>query len=122
MRFPKMSLHPSGQWRVRFNGKSFYLGKDKPKAQKQYKQLLIDEYGPVALGRDSITVGDLLERFKADYLLQVAPKWLKTKTDFLKQMMQPAILLYGGLPVEEFGPLAFQQVRSQIALLENLFC
>lgn len=114
MRIPKLSLHPSGHWRVRINGKSFYLGKDKGQAEKEYSSLILEHFGSTRR-TGVVTVAALLRQFEKDYLDSVSAKWRKTKQHILKQALSVAIEQFGNRDIEDFGPLAFQQVRKKMA-------
>jgi integrase len=119
LRIPKISLHSSGQWYVRITGKSHYLGKNKDAAEFTYRQLIIDHYGPsqvaFAIG-GGITVEDLLNRYSTYHVDESSPEWQGKRRACMEQVCRHAISLYGNLPAESFGPLAFKEVRKSMGL------
>lgn len=119
MRVPKLGHHKTGQWHVRIRGKSMYLGKNKETAEIRYCELILDLLGPEAsihgANSDAITLAVLLSKYCEASLEEVKPGWRKLKRDNLKQVCEIALSLYSSVPVENFGPLAFQEVRKQMA-------
>lgn len=118
MRIAKMQKHSSGHWRVRINGKCYYLGKDKDTAERKYRELITEHYGIATNSQfrgNCITVGELLEKYITEKLRTASAKWRKTREHTLSQMMGPAVELYGDLPANDFGPKAFKMVRQMMS-------
>lgn len=120
MRIPKMTSHSTGQWRVRIEGKTLYLGAVKHEAEKRYRELIAHllPFGGAnfqAMHNSSVTIGELWDSFIKDQEAIVSPRWWAKKRDQLKQVEEPLITLYKGLPVQVFGPRCFQEVRKRMA-------
>jgi integrase len=119
LRIPKITLHSSGQWYVRITGKSHYLGKNKDAAEFTYRKLIIDHYGPsqvaVAIG-EGVTVEDLLKRYTAYHVDESQEEWKDKRKACMEQVCRHAVEMYGKLPAESFGPLAFKEVRKAMGL------
>jgi len=126
---PAYLIHkPSGQARVRINGKDHYLGTYGSKESWQaYHQLLADECGTVApalkiksTGR-GITVGELAQAYMQHTKDYYGPK--AAQVHCVRSALRPLGIDNGEaegkwhqLPVAEFTPLRLQQVLEQRVL------
>lgn len=115
MRIPQMSLHSTGNWRVRAKGKCYYLGKVKSTATQRYCSIIHGLYGQEGLPSHSITVAVLLGKYTDSLHREGNRKWITDRIHQLNQATSSALGLYGSLPVECFGPLAFQRAREDMA-------
>ncbi len=116
MRIATMQLLSSGHWRVRIHGKCFYLGRDSSTAERKYRALIAEHYGPRSqYGAVCATsVSQLLNQYIADKLATSDPKWRTTREQALHQMKVSAIELYGTLPACDFGPKAYRSARKMM--------
>lgn len=119
MRIATLRLHTSGQWMVKLGGKCHYLGTDKAAATLQYRDLIVEFYGPSkvlpALDPDGITVAELMSRFVEAVLAECSPRWRENKRCVYKQVNRHLVEHYGSLPAEDFGPKAYKAVRVLMA-------
>ena len=121
MRDPKYTHHkPSGQARVRIQGKSYYLGKyGTPESWEKYHQLLAQyratQAAPVKPGV-VLTVAEVAARFLAAH----AGAFSDRHADKLDATLRIAVELYGALPAKDFGPAKLKAVRQR--MIERGWC
>lgn len=123
LRIPKLAIHSSRQWHVRIAGKSHYLGKDLEVAERKYRDLIIEHYGPASHyipGHGSqrtgaVTVETLITRYVKHRLATCDQRYQKKTEENYRPVSTPLIEVYGTLPAEEFGPKAFKSVRAIMA-------
>lgn len=118
MRIATMRLHSTGQWFVKLNQKPHYLGKDKPTAERRYRELIAEHYGRAAqheLPANCITVASLIAGYIDHATAACNPKWKATRAHACKQMAAELLKLYPALPAEDFSPKAYKAVRAAMA-------
>jgi integrase len=114
-RRPSLLFHkPSGQARVRIDGKDHYLGAfGSPEAQARY-DLLIDEWlRRKSLDRATITVDELALRFLEHAIGYYVKDGVQTSEDScIRLALRPVVRLFGNLLACQFGPLKLKQARQ----------
>jgi len=115
MRVPKLRLHATGQYFLCIHKKTYYLGKDKIPAEKEYRRYLVQHLGTHPLeSQEKITVGQMLQDYLAAKLAATPEENRKTTACLLRHALEPTKRLYGHLLANSFGPLAFQTVRKEM--------
>lgn len=115
MRIPKLRLHATGQWMVKIEGKCKYLGTKKEAAEKKYRELIVEHFGPSNISAPviGIPISELLRRYIEERLRTCPTDYIRTtRSHVFKQMSEPALLLYGNLPANDFGPKAYKAIRQ----------
>jgi integrase len=124
--FPRYVLHKaSGQAVVRFHGKDIYLGKYRSQASiEKYNQLLTrwnsqqlwnEATNPPSPARP-LSIAELILRYREfakDYYRGNGSKPGKEFVE-LKYALKPLRELFGGLPVNDFGPKSLALVRQKL--------
>ncbi len=118
-RTPGYLLHkPTGQARVRINGKDFYLGAyDSPASRDLYEALVgkwqrTQDYANVLITVDELVLA-YLTHAKAYYVKDGKPT---SEIADLRSALRPLVKLFGRLRVRDFGPIKLKTVRE--AMLE----
>ena len=124
-RKPSYSLHkPTGQARVRIDGRSYYLGKyGTPESRERYEGLIAEWFARNGdASRYSLTVDDLALLFvdHAKSYYRSPDGKLTAEVSSIQHALRPLVELFGTLRVREFGPLKLKQVRDR--LIENGHC
>lgn len=125
MRIAAIRRHATGQWMVKLSGKCYYLGTDKIEAQRKYRELIVEHYGPSkvitsgASGTPSVTVEKLINDFIAHRLQTCDPKYKTITEENYKQVKRHLLELYSNLLAEDFGPKAYKTVREQMAAVKG---
>jgi integrase len=121
-RTPRYSLHrPSGQARVRLDGRHIYLGRyGSPESKAEYDRLIAEwlahgrRLPPAApAGESDLTVTELLLRYwtfaRGYYLKRDRPT---SELNHVKLALQPLRRLYGATPARDFGPTGLKTIRQ----------
>jgi hypothetical protein len=118
---PTYSLHkPSGQARVRLDGRDLYLGAyDSEDSRREYARIVAELSStpsprPASPGPPDVSVNEVLVAFLA-HAEQHYRRPDGTCTNELKEYklaIRPLRRLYGHTPAREFGPVALQMVRA----------
>ncbi len=120
---PSYLLHrPSGQARVRINGRDFYLGPyGSDESRQKYAELIQQQAsGPVADDQfkpqqpaDSISVAELVLAFLRHAESHYVKNGKSTSEVFLiKSAVRSLVDLFGLTPAVNFGPMALKTVRE----------
>jgi integrase len=117
-RTPKYALHkPSGQARVRIDGKNHYLGiHNSPESQDRYENLVSKWFaGTFNADRESLS----LDRLSLLYLDHCRVYYVKdssrTSEVYATQAaLRPLIRLFGKEKVSHFGPMKLKRVRNEM--------
>ncbi|MEJ7590121.1 MAG: tyrosine-type recombinase/integrase [Planctomycetaceae bacterium] len=137
--FPSYLLHqPTGQARVRINGKDHYLGGyGSEESRILYGDLIAKHAGGVQIDPIAKSKRGSLPRNESDdpgpsvgelclvFLRHAETHYVKngqrtSEVDILKSVIRPLNELYGMLPAKDFGPLALKAVR--VKMIENGWC
>lgn len=119
---PAYTLHkPTGQARVRINGKDFYLGPHNSPESRELYGRLIAEHAAVPSAEPTVQIGQPV-RTVADVLLAYldfakgyyvdAKGQPSNQYGCCKTALQVVLDLYASLRATEFGPLKLQTVRQ----------
>ena len=121
---------PSGQARVRFNGKDYYLGRfGSPESRQAYAKLVAENVRPGADIRPSnecggypdLSVNEMfvryLEHARAYYVSNGKPT---SEIYNMKAAMRSVRALYESEPAATFGPLALKAVRQHMIDTQKL--
>ncbi len=121
---PKYSLHkPSGQAKVRYNGKTIYLGKHGTQASLlAYAELvakLPKPDGPIAftdpLPGTVLMVGECVARFSEHARTYYARDGVPTGEHVtIRCSLRPLVKRFGELPVTELGPKKLKALREDM--------
>lgn len=115
---PKYALHkPSGQARVRINGKDIYLGQyDSPESHEEYDRLLAKFFlGKLDVDRDSLSISRLsimyVEFARGYYLKNGAPT---SEIHAIQLALKPLVRIFGREKIHTFGPRKLKLVREEM--------
>jgi hypothetical protein len=124
---PKYSLHkPSGQAKVRYNGKTIYLGKHGTRASLEaYAEIVANlpkPNGPVTftdpLPGTILMVGECCQRFEVHARTYYARDGVPTGEHVtIRCSLRPLVKRFAELPVTEFGPKKLKTVRADMIAL-----
>jgi len=119
---PKYSLHkPTGQARVRIDGKSHYLGKyDSPESHKRYDSLIAKWLGSTFdADLESLTVARLAILF-IDHAREYYRKNGKETSEVhsIQTALRPLVAKYRREKVSQFGPRKLKSVRDEMIRLK----
>ena len=120
MRVPKLRLHKSGNYMIRWGGKDHYLGHDQALAHEQYIAELEqwrlwrrgDRASPTARGRKLLVI-DIAEKF-------IESRRLERGADceqFYRKTLAPFVKSYGHLEADTIRPAILQELKHD--LLDN---
>lgn len=116
---PTYTLHkPTGQARVRIDGRDVYLGKYRSQESlKEYARICaeVESGGAQAAAPPAgLTVVDLLGRFWAHARQHYRDEEGKPTSEigWLVDSLEPVVELYGDVPAREFGPRSLKAVRN----------
>jgi len=126
-RLPKYSHHkPSGQARIRHNGRTVYLGKfGSPESKKAYarfisnlpKQEETPKIADPAHG-ETLLVGEIVLRFFEHAMGYYVCNGVQTGEHItIRCCLRPLVKRFGELPVREFGPKRLKLVREHMIKL-----
>ncbi len=117
-KLPKYALHrPSGNARVRINGKDYYLGEyDSPESHEEYDRLIakyvLKKLDPL---RDSVSISRLsvmyVEFAKGYYVKDGKPT---SEISVIQLGLKPLVRLFGREKVNSFGPRKLTMVRQDM--------
>jgi integrase len=114
-RRPSLLFHkPSGQARVRIDGKDHYLGAfGSPEAQARYDLLIAEWMRHKSLDRATITVDELALRF-LEHAIGYYVKDGRTTSEVacVRAALRSLVRLFGNTLACQFGPLRLKQVRQ----------
>ncbi len=115
---PKYALHkPTGQARVRINGKSLYLGKyDSPESNRRYESLIAKWLGGTFdADRESLTIARLSILF-VDHSRQYYRRDGKETSEVhsIQTALRPLVKKCGREKVSQFGPRRLKTVRDEM--------
>ena len=119
-KLPKYSLHrPSGQARVKWNGKSIYLGKHgSQESHEAYANFVANLPKPpeaVIVAGTSPLVGELVLQYLAYCRQRYVRDGVQTgEAMTIKSALSPLVTRYATLPAEEFGPKRLKEVREDM--------
>jgi integrase len=125
---PKYSLHkPSGQAKVRYNGKTLYLGKHGTRASleayAEFVAKLPKPDGPPTftdpLPGTVLMVGECVLRFQEHARTYYTRDGVPTGEHVtIRNALRPLTKRFGELPVTEFGPRKLKQLRDDMIALD----
>lgn len=113
---PKLSLHSTGQYFIKFQGKNYYLGKDEFEAEKKRIQILSeffadsgDELDPKIRDDILLTVEDVALKF-----LESIEERRKKTNSYIDPLSacKTLIELSGSIPIKKFHKKNFMEVRD----------
>ena len=113
---PSYLLHrPTGQARVRIDGKDYYLGEHgTPDSFAQYEELVSQWLKKQSFQKCLLTVDELvllyLEFARGYYTKNGKPS---NEVVMLRSAVRPLVKLFGTIRVREFGPLKLKLVREE---------
>jgi integrase len=126
-RLPKYSSHkPSGQAKVRFKGRTIYLGKyGSPESKEAYARFIASIPKPneraVAAGPApgaTLTVGECVFLFYQHAEVYYARDGVQTGEHItVRCALRPLVKRFSELPVRDFGPKKLKQVREDMIKL-----
>lgn len=110
---------PTGQARVRVDGRDVYLGKwNSPESKKEYRRICAEiESGAAAAapapagGRTVVAVLAAFWKHAREHYKDADGK-PTSEIGWLVESLEPVLDLYGDTPAAEFGPLALKTVRN----------
>jgi integrase len=125
---PAYRLHkPSGQARVRHNGREYWLGKfGTPESQEAYARLVTelsssnDSTGPVDAGSipPALSIAELIERYwvhaRSYYVRDGKPTG---EHIVIRAALRPVLKLFGSTLATEFGPKRLKLAREEMIRL-----
>ena len=115
---PKYALHkPSGQARVRINGKEIYLGEyDSPESREEYNRLLARFFlGKLDVDRDSVSISRLAVMyidFARGYYLKDGVQ--TSEISIIQLALKPLVRMFGREKIHTFGPRKLKLVRDDM--------
>ena len=119
---PKYALHkPSGQARVRINGKDIYLGEyDSPESHDEYDRLLARHFlGKLDVARDALSISRLAIMYVAFargyYLKDGVPT---SEIHAIQMALKPLVRIFGREKIHTFGPRKLKIVREEMIRLD----
>ncbi len=119
---PKYALHkPSGQARVRINGKDIYLGPyDTPESHEEYNSLFSRHFlGTLDVDRDSLSISRLsimyVEFARGYYLKDGVPT---SEIHAIQLALKPFVRMFGREKIHTFGPRKLKLIREEMILLD----
>lgn len=123
---PSYLFHrPTGQARVRWQGRDHYLGMyGSPESKRRYAQIVaeITASGSVAPATAvGITVAELVDRYDVAAQIKYSrskPNIAKTTLAKIKRVLGLVVGLYGPTPAAEFGPVKLAAVRAEMVKLK----
>lgn len=118
-RKPSYLLHkPTGQSRIRIDGKDIYLGPyDSPESRERYDDLISEWIARNAdVSRYALTVDDLALLFLSDAETYYRnPNGEPTgEATSIRHALRPLVEMYGTLRVRDFGPKKLKRVRAEL--------
>lgn len=119
---PKYALHkPSGQARVRINGKEIYLGKyGSPESHAEYDRLLAKFFlGKLEVDRESLSVSRLAimyVEFAKGYYLKDGKQ--TSEICAIQLALKTLVRLYGREKIHTFGPRKLKLVRNEMVRMD----
>jgi integrase len=127
---PKYSLHkPSGQAKVRYNGKTIYLGKHGTQASLEAYAELVAKLpkpdGPVTftdpLPGTILMIGECVQRYQAHARTYYSRDGVPTGEHVtIHNALVPLVKRFAELPVTEFGPKKLKKLRED--MIERNWC
>jgi integrase len=124
-KLPAYSLHkPSGQAKVRHNGKTKYLGKyGSPESKEAYAAFIASLPKPTEQGRLAapapgvpLMVGDCVKRYQAhaDRYYVHADGSQTGEAQTIRILLRPLVQMFDDLDAIELGPKKLKQVREEL--------
>src|SRR5262249_6090297 len=125
---PSYSLHkPSGQARVRLNGRDVYLGRyNSEESRREYARIVAELTAAPAPAVVATVLDVSVNEVLVAFLAHAGRHYRRadgTPTNELKEYklaIRPLRQLYGHTPAKEFGPIALQAVRA--AMVAQTWC
>ena len=121
---PTSTTKPTGQARVRVNGKDIWLGKfDSPESHEKYARIVAELAARASVGKsapaplptgNALSIAELLLAYwnhAQDYYRKDGKPTSEVAS--LRWALRPVRELYGKTPAAEFGPLALKAVRQK---------
>ncbi len=120
LRTPRMSFHKgNGQYRVRLNGRSIYLGTDPVEADNRYHRVISEWIGrgrKPKVDPDEITIVEILARFKTEYVEQHFDN--RRSKENLLHLLETLKASYGSFPAVSFGPQSLKSLQRGLVAQE----
>jgi len=126
-RGPRPSLHSTGQWRVRFDGRAFYLGTDEDAAMEQFYELrrqwkagtLPPRKKPktvadLAAERAALTVRELVDRYHAHLRADRDDGWLARNEKEIEQATNLLDEMHGRDRANAYGPKRLKELQAHL--------
>jgi integrase len=114
---PAYTLHrPTGQARVRIDGRDHYLGTyASPQSHAKYDALVDDWLRRKSVERATLTIDELAIRF-LEYAIAYYAKDGKPTSEVacIRAALRPLVKLFGPTLVVAFGPLRLKEVRDEM--------
>ena len=111
-RIPSYRLHrPTGKGVATFGGRDVYFGKfSDPNSRATYDQVLAEwlANGRAVSSADPLTIAQLIVR----YIHHVDARYQSNEPANIRHALKPLRILYGTVPVTEFGPKSLKAVRQ----------
>lgn len=98
---PALKLNAKGEFHINVDGKKVYMGRELLVAKKN----LVDFIARRAVGKEGVIVSELVLKFLDEF--KNHPKYQK-----YRRVAERLVELYGDMPVQNFGPIAFKKVRK----------
>jgi integrase len=125
---PRYTKHVSGRARVRYNGKSIYLGDyGSPESYEAYAKFVATipkpeaEGAPPEIAPGTIPlIGEMCVHYHAHARrYYVRPDGAQTgEADTIRAVLRPLKKMFGELPATEFGPKKFKQLQQAMIQLD----
>ncbi len=118
-RLPKMMKHATGQWRLRLNGRDYYLSKDKKAAKAEANQLLAewvsnDRRLPPKRDDERVAEGTTIDEIVIEYHRRELPKRSPSMQERVKRALQPLQDRFGMTVAQSFDAMKLDDVRRDI--------
>ena len=126
-RSPRPSLHSTGQWRVRFHGRAFYLGTDEDTAMEQFYELRkrwkngtlqantpAKTVADLATERAELTVRQLVAVYHAHLHADQAADWLQRNEPEIRQATNLLSDQHGDVLARSYGPKRLKEVQTYL--------
>jgi len=114
---PRIYRHSSGQARIYYRGKSYYLGRhSSPEADRAYAALLVrltaDQEQPAAPSPTAPTAPGAVAEVAAAFLEHAEREQSPLRVRLYRAALAPLVRLVGTLPAADFDDLQLERVRD----------